>query len=165
MQYFSVVGVLKDGGLHVSSLPLCIVILLLPLDLAACTKLALHNWLALISYETKLTDGAGPHAVHDPDYRASLNDFNTFIEGVTQKLIEIDDTIPELPIKDIVRRSLLGSLVLQKFSRGAREGGTTIVLMSFTSGLPNLPRYSLLSRPHAIQGKRAGRLDPLAVCH
>lgn len=44
----------------------------------------------------------GPYAVHDPDYRESLKDFNTFVEGVTQKLIEIDDTIPELPIKDIV---------------------------------------------------------------
>ncbi|KAL1311348.1 hypothetical protein AAFC00_001522 [Neodothiora populina] len=42
--------------------------------------------------------------MHDPDYRASLSDWNTFIEVVTQKLCEIDDTIPELPVKDITYR-------------------------------------------------------------
>lgn len=43
--------------------------------------------------------------VHDPDYRASLADFTSFIEKLTEKIIEIDDTVPELPMKDVVRRS------------------------------------------------------------
>lgn len=40
--------------------------------------------------------------VHDPDFRASEKDFKSFIEVLSEKLTEIDDTIPELPIKDIV---------------------------------------------------------------
>jgi hypothetical protein len=40
--------------------------------------------------------------VHDPDYRAALEDFHTFIEKVTEKIIEADESIPELPVKDVV---------------------------------------------------------------
>ena len=43
--------------------------------------------------------------VHDPDYRASLNDWTSFVEKLTEKLTEIDETIPELPVKDIVSMS------------------------------------------------------------
>ncbi|KAF2277632.1 uncharacterized protein EI97DRAFT_396570 [Westerdykella ornata] len=42
--------------------------------------------------------------VHDPDYRAALNDFTTFLEVLSEKVAEADDTIPELPIKDIIFR-------------------------------------------------------------
>ncbi|KAK4980767.1 hypothetical protein LTR28_001933 [Elasticomyces elasticus] len=48
--------------------------------------------------------GAHKSLVHDPDYRASLADFNSFVEQLTHRLIEIDATIPELPVKDIVFR-------------------------------------------------------------
>lgn len=40
--------------------------------------------------------------VHDPDYRVALQDFNTFLEKLSEKVIEADGTIPELPVKDIV---------------------------------------------------------------
>jgi hypothetical protein len=52
--------------------------------------------------------------VHDPDYRASLADFNSFIEKLTEKVMEIDDTVPELPLKDIVsavHRNLQGFFI------------------------------------------------------
>lgn len=42
--------------------------------------------------------------VHDPDYRTSLKDFNSFIESLQKRIIEIDETIPDLPLKDIVCR-------------------------------------------------------------
>ncbi|KZF20935.1 hypothetical protein L228DRAFT_249779 [Xylona heveae TC161] len=42
--------------------------------------------------------------VHDADYRTSQNDFNSFIEHLTEKIIEKDETIPELPVKDIIFR-------------------------------------------------------------
>ncbi|OJD35206.1 protein fam92a1 [Diplodia corticola] len=42
--------------------------------------------------------------MHDPDYRTSLKDFNSFVERLTERVIEADDTIPELPTKDIVFR-------------------------------------------------------------
>lgn len=45
--------------------------------------------------------------VHDPDYRTSLNDFNSFLERLQEKLITVDETIPELPVKDIVRKSIM----------------------------------------------------------
>ena len=39
---------------------------------------------------------------HDADYRTSLQDFTTFLESLSEKVIEADETIPELPVKDIV---------------------------------------------------------------
>ncbi|RMZ74345.1 glycoside hydrolase family 92 [Pyrenophora seminiperda CCB06] len=41
--------------------------------------------------------------LHDPDFRASFQDFTTFTEKVSEKIIEADGTIPELPVKDVVR--------------------------------------------------------------
>ena len=40
--------------------------------------------------------------MHDPDYRAALQDFTTFTEKVSEKIIEVDELIPELPVKDVV---------------------------------------------------------------
>jgi uncharacterized protein (DUF2461 family) len=42
--------------------------------------------------------------VHDPDYRTSWNDWLTFVESLTEKIMEKDETIPELPPKDLVFR-------------------------------------------------------------
>ena len=42
--------------------------------------------------------------VHDADYRQSKKDFDTFIECLTEKIIEKDETIPELPSKDVTFR-------------------------------------------------------------
>ncbi|QDS70534.1 hypothetical protein FKW77_010339 [Venturia effusa] len=42
--------------------------------------------------------------MHDPDYRTSQKDFNSFLEVLTQKVVEADDTVPELPVKDIIMR-------------------------------------------------------------
>ncbi|KAL4744382.1 hypothetical protein BDW72DRAFT_93097 [Aspergillus terricola var. indicus] len=41
---------------------------------------------------------------HDADYRASKKDWDTFVETLTEKIIEQDSTIPELPAKDLVFR-------------------------------------------------------------
>jgi len=43
-------------------------------------------------------------AVHDPDYRTSWKDWESFVESVTERISELDDTIPELPPKDLVSR-------------------------------------------------------------
>ncbi|KAI9725775.1 MAG: hypothetical protein M1828_002658 [Chrysothrix sp. TS-e1954] len=42
--------------------------------------------------------------MHDPDYRQSWNDFTSFLEGLQARLVGLDETIPELPTKDIVFR-------------------------------------------------------------
>ncbi|KAL4805831.1 hypothetical protein BDV18DRAFT_139936 [Aspergillus unguis] len=41
---------------------------------------------------------------HDPDYRTSKKDWDTFVETLTEKVTEQDSTIPELPAKDLVFR-------------------------------------------------------------
>lgn len=41
-------------------------------------------------------------AAHDDDYRAAKKDFETFVESLTAKFSEMDSTIPELPVKDLV---------------------------------------------------------------
>lgn len=41
---------------------------------------------------------------HDADYRASWKDFESFVESLTEKVAEVDETIPELPPKDLVFR-------------------------------------------------------------
>lgn len=41
---------------------------------------------------------------HDPDYRASWKDFESFVETLSEKIAEIDDTVPELPAKDLFFR-------------------------------------------------------------
>lgn len=33
----------------------------------------------------------------------AFQDFTTFAEKVSEKIIEADETIPELPVKDVVR--------------------------------------------------------------
>ena len=42
--------------------------------------------------------------VHDADYRASKSDWDAFVGSLTEKMIEKDDTIPELPPKDLTFR-------------------------------------------------------------
>ena len=42
--------------------------------------------------------------MHDADYRQSKKDFDSFVESLTEKMIEKDETIPELPAKDLTFR-------------------------------------------------------------
>ena len=42
--------------------------------------------------------------MHDPDYRQAWKDWESFVEALTEKISEIDETIPELPPKDLVFR-------------------------------------------------------------
>ena len=41
-------------------------------------------------------------AVNDPEFRQAEKDAYAFFEKLTERLTEIDDTVPELPIKDLV---------------------------------------------------------------
>ena len=42
--------------------------------------------------------------VHDANYRASKNDWDTFVNALTEKIIDVDETVPELPAKDLAFR-------------------------------------------------------------
>lgn len=50
---------------------------------------------------------ANQSAAHDADYRASKRDWDTFVESLTERIIEKDETIPELPAKDLVSSVLV----------------------------------------------------------
>ncbi|KAI0173549.1 hypothetical protein GGR52DRAFT_391234 [Hypoxylon sp. FL1284] len=41
---------------------------------------------------------------NDKEYRRSLKDWESFVETLTEKIIEADETIPELPLKDVIFR-------------------------------------------------------------
>ncbi|KAF2773684.1 hypothetical protein EJ03DRAFT_245772, partial [Teratosphaeria nubilosa] len=42
--------------------------------------------------------------LNDSGFRASEKDWHSFVEALSEKLTEVDDTIPELPVKDIIFR-------------------------------------------------------------
>jgi uncharacterized protein (TIGR02453 family) len=42
--------------------------------------------------------------MHDPDYRTSWKDWESFVETLSEKVAEVDETVPELPPKDLVFR-------------------------------------------------------------
>ena len=56
-----------------------------------------HHIRTLISHDT----------VHEVDFRTSEKDFDSFAGCLTEQIIDKDETIPELPVKDIVRLSVI----------------------------------------------------------
>lgn len=101
--------------------------------------------------------GLGPadiFLVHDADFRASEKDWHSFVENMTEKLIEADDTVPELPVKDVVRRT---------------HNIFWWVICSYTNltmqGVSDISRRAIQQGPHAIQGASYGgaKIAPLAA--
>jgi hypothetical protein len=67
-----------------------------------------RKWLKCKSYDSYCQYAVSNLCiVHDPDYRVAVQDFNDFIGKLTERIVEIDETIPELPVKDIVSTSRL----------------------------------------------------------
>ncbi len=44
--------------------------------------------------------------MNDPEFRQAEKDWFSFVEKISEKLSEIDDTVPELPVKDVVGLNL-----------------------------------------------------------
>lgn len=42
--------------------------------------------------------------MNDKEYRRSLKDWESFVESFTQRIIKADETVPELPAKDVIFR-------------------------------------------------------------
>lgn len=65
-----------------------------------------REWLkgAVIGFNCKCTE-AKAETVHDADYRQSKKNWDEFVEKITEKIVEKDETIPELPAKDLVCES------------------------------------------------------------
>jgi hypothetical protein len=62
--------------------------------------------------------------VHDPDYRQSWKDWESFVEVLTEKISEIDETIPELPPKDLVCSSFDAIFCWLTVRRSSESTGT-----------------------------------------
>ena len=65
---------------------------------------ALHPNTLLFLGDLKRNNERAWLKMHDPDFRQAERDFKSFVEALTEKLIEKDETIPELPPKDLVFR-------------------------------------------------------------
>lgn len=76
------------------------------------------------------------------DYRTSWNDFTAFLEAAQEKLIEIDETIPELPTKDIVRES---------------DNCSVIYIDYCHADISNIQGHSVQFRPYTVQGEYTSR--------
>ncbi|XPS94958.1 hypothetical protein M3J09_004256 [Ascochyta lentis] len=68
------------------------------------TESTIHPNTMLFLKEIKANNDRQWLKLHDPDYRIAVLDFNEFIGKLSEKIVEIDETIPELPVKDIVYR-------------------------------------------------------------
>jgi Conserved hypothetical protein (DUF2461) len=68
----------------------------------ACGLRFWPTWIIEWAFVWLLTFGCS--TVHDADYRTSWKDWESFVESLTEKIVDKDDTIPELPPKDLVRR-------------------------------------------------------------
>jgi len=50
--------------------------------------------------------------VNDAEFRQAEKDWHSFVEQLTERLAAIDDTIPELPVKDVVSTKVTADLHL-----------------------------------------------------
>lgn len=103
--------------------------------------------------------------VHDPDFRVSFQDFTTFAEKVSEKIIEADETIPELPVKDVV--SVSDWTVAVRFTKKCRSTGFTEVSPKYGLSwiMLTVERYSVLERPNPVQGEWIHRTSTLGWGH
>ncbi|KAL6902691.1 hypothetical protein GGI43DRAFT_348993 [Trichoderma evansii] len=63
-----------------------------------------HNNTMLFLKDLKANNKRSWLKSHDGEYRRALKDWQSFVEATTQTLIEVDETIPELPAKDVIFR-------------------------------------------------------------
>ncbi|UKZ55176.1 hypothetical protein TrVGV298_008993 [Trichoderma virens] len=63
-----------------------------------------HNNTMLFLRDLKANNKRPWLKAHDGEYRRALKDWQSFVETTTQTLIEVDETIPELPAKDVIFR-------------------------------------------------------------
>ncbi|RYO90360.1 hypothetical protein DL766_001177 [Monosporascus sp. MC13-8B] len=64
----------------------------------------LHRNTLLFLRDLKANNKRSWLKMHDPEYRRSLKDWESFVETLTERIAEADDTIPELPLKDVIFR-------------------------------------------------------------
>ncbi|KAL8821748.1 MAG: hypothetical protein Q9223_000272 [Gallowayella weberi] len=95
--------------------------------------------------------------MHDADYRQSKKDFDVFVEKMTEKMTEIDETIPELPPKDLVDDSdPQGNFLIQLPTKYARP--TRLSKKPFPRGR----QLTRIQTHFSVAWSRTGRKGPYA---
>ena len=89
--------------------------------------------------------------MHDPDYRVAVQDFNDFIGKLSERITGIDETIPELPVKDIV--SDLMSYADPKLTASGVPNLSRYIFFYTSRTIIDTGRHSFLKGPYAIQSK------------
>ncbi|KAI1256358.1 hypothetical protein MGN70_001482 [Eutypa lata] len=64
----------------------------------------LHKNTLLFLKDLKANNKRSWLKMRDPEYRRSFKDWESFVETLTERITEADETIPELPIKDVIFR-------------------------------------------------------------
>jgi hypothetical protein len=106
--------------------------------------------------------------VHDPDYRAALQDFTTFTGKLSEKVIEVDELIPELPVKDVVSTTHTDASTVLTSDRSIVSTGVYSSQRSIKSNMLNRVdiRFSKDPTPYktyfSAAWSRTGRKGPYA---
>jgi hypothetical protein len=106
--------------------------------------------------------------VHDPDYRAALQDFTTFTGKLSEKVIEVDELIPELPVKDVVSTTHTDASTVLTSDRSIVSTGVYSSQCSIRSNMLNRVdiRFSKDPTPYktyfSAAWSRTGRKGPYA---
>ncbi|KAF4119444.1 Conserved hypothetical protein (DUF2461) [Geosmithia morbida] len=61
-------------------------------------------FLSLLVCDEMTNEGGEKKTAHDEEYRRALKDWESFVEVTTQTVIDVDETVPELPVKDVIFR-------------------------------------------------------------
>ncbi|KAI2610358.1 uncharacterized protein GGS25DRAFT_257400 [Hypoxylon fragiforme] len=64
----------------------------------------LHKNTILFLKDLKANNNRNWLRANDEEYRRAWKDWESFVETITEKIIEADETIPELPVKDVIFR-------------------------------------------------------------
>ncbi|PFH55812.1 hypothetical protein XA68_17578 [Ophiocordyceps unilateralis] len=64
----------------------------------------LHRNTLLFLKDLKANNKRSWLKAHDDEYRRALKDWQSFVEAATQTMMQVDETIPELPTKDVIFR-------------------------------------------------------------
>lgn len=81
---------------------------------------------------------------HDGLYKAAKSDFESFVESTSKEIVEsVDDTIPELPLKDLV--CVLLAFSFSPSSHSSCVGNYVVLLSCWISRLADFATYQTLS--------------------
>ncbi|KAI9891865.1 MAG: hypothetical protein M1814_002250 [Vezdaea aestivalis] len=92
---------------------------------------------------------------NDVDYRTSQKDFDSFVSCLTHEVIKKDETIPELPVKDIIFRIYRDVRFSKEKTPYKVESSCQIIRLTLTA-------HTILQPYFSVSYSRTGRKGPYA---